>query len=142
MGKWTDPIQMVNGAEDGVYSAVVPPAIKWGLGVLAGVLVGVFLAVLGFGGWLVIQQIALGRELSNLSGDIRTIHVENSMRGERRSEEHDELVAADRYAIERIDQLEATLKAQAKHSEATAIELGYLRRTLENYSAFKREEQR
>lgn len=88
MGKWTRQTRMVNGGKPGVYTMERSP--------LEIAVVSVLLAAsLGFGGWLTVSQIQLGRELSTMGGDLRSIHAELAMRVVQRDREHSELVQAD-----------------------------------------------
>jgi len=66
-------------------------------------------AVIGFGGWNALTTVQLGRELSVLGGDVKSLHVEIALRVAQRDREHDQLVMADDAAANRIDAITDSL---------------------------------
>lgn len=87
MDKWTRPTRMVNGSP-GVYTMDRSP-------LEIAVACVMLTAVIGFGGWTTITQIQLGRELSTMSSDVRSIRSEIAMRVETGEKVHAELKQAD-----------------------------------------------
>lgn len=94
--------RMVNHKEDGVYDLE--------LGTLAiGLIVALFTFFLTGGGWMIVNQIQLGRELVDTRGDVKSIHSEIAIRVEQRDREHAELVKADEDAAQRVDAIAESL---------------------------------
>jgi len=87
MADWKRPTRMVNGSP-GVYTMERSP-------LEIAVVCVLLTASLGFGGWITVSQILLGRELSTVSSDIRAIHSEIAMRVEQGDKVHSALIQAD-----------------------------------------------
>lgn len=94
--------RMVNHKEDGVYELELGP-------LAIGLIVALFTFFLTGGGWMIVNQIQLGRELVDARGDVKSIHSEIAIRVERRDREHMELVKADEDAAQRVDAIAESL---------------------------------
>ena len=90
-----------------------------------GLAVALFTSVIGVGAWLSLGQIQLGRELSTMGGDIKSIRVEMVMRVQQRDAEHEQLVRADTVGagerqtiVEHIAAIEMYLAESRRRSES------------------------
>lgn len=97
------PTKIVPNGEPGVFERKLGSMeIVWRTALLG--------AILGFGSWLALGQIEMGKEIVETRGDVQSIHVEIGLRVEQRDKEHAQLVAADAATAERLDAVAASVQ--------------------------------
>jgi len=74
-----------------------------------GLAISLFTAMLGGFGWMIVNQVQLGREVSGQGGDLRALHTEIALRVAQRDREYAGLIQADKDAADRDDNLAESL---------------------------------